>query len=465
MIGNKTMYQVWLCIRNLVTHNPSQSMLGTQSKMKYSLVSLMTIMIVQSLTTLAYSQSKAPYLNTNPGGLPPFFASMQKHEVMVTVWIQDENGKKMLAPQDLSVGLRILAQGQKVRDYHEQTDPQGRAFFLGVPSNPKVQMAISYEVWVDYKGVRFPFELKGVPNTIDRNVLYDDFDPTKRLPENQVELTVLTPSQGLEGLSLHHNVIEFRPDEKSLIVTHEMTLKNQSTRVLDLSHQPQGGLRLEAPKGSKGLELHQKNTEDLEVRGSSLYYIGALLPMSEKKIRWYYTLPYRSDTYEWRQSMPIPSTVGIVVAPRDKQPQHQKTFPLGLIAGADSEVQALKNKFGFSFHTLKVKKELAANTALAFTITGLPIAPRWKRYALWASIAFVMIWVLFIGLRDPKKQSQFSRTHLMVERDRLLKTLARMELALAKKKMSQQRYQREKEIITARLVTLYRILDQVDQTS
>ena len=97
-----------------------------------------------SLSLVAQAQVQAPYLNKGDG-LPPFFASMEKHEVMVQIQIQETpSAAPKDAPKGLKVGFRILAQGQKVRDYKEKTDELGRAFFLGIPSNPKVQGMISY---------------------------------------------------------------------------------------------------------------------------------------------------------------------------------------------------------------------------------------------------------------------------------------------------------------------------------
>ena len=63
-------------------------------------------------------------------------------------------------------------------------------------------------------------------------------------------------------------------------------LSNSSDQVVDLSHQPQGGLKLPAPTGAKAPELHQSHHDEVEVRGAALYYTGALLPHSSKKIKW-----------------------------------------------------------------------------------------------------------------------------------------------------------------------------------
>jgi|GEM_PF-1597635 len=413
------------------------------------------------------ARAEAPFLNA--GGLPPFLASMQKHELMVSVQVAGAGGAVAPAPAGLPVGVRILAQGQKVRDYNEQTDAQGRAFFLGVPSNPEVQMSITYEVWVDYEGVRFPFNLDGVPRTVDKEALLDEFDPSARLPENRITLTVRPPSRGLAGVSVHHSLIELHPDEESLLVIHEMVLKNDSDALLDLSHQPQGGLRLPAPDGAKSPELHQGAHEDLEVRGAALYYIGALLPKSSKTIKWYYTLPYRAERFAWSQAMPVPATVGIVVAPRYKKEQHQRQIPLSLTATAGAggqplgEMRPVSTGPGLDFHSLRVSRVLEPGEPLVFEVGGLPAPPRWRRLALLGAALLAVLLAVAFALLEGSTAGQLSRAQMVIERDRLLKALARMEVALKREQITPQRYSREREVITARLVTLYRALERVEQ--
>jgi len=412
---------------------------------------------------LSGASAQAPYLNSG-GGLPPFLASMQKHEVMVKVEVAGPDGAVKPAPKELPVTFRILAQGQKVRDYHEKTDALGRAFFLGVPSNPEVQMSISYELLVDYEGVRFPFSLKGIPSTENKDVLLDDFDPNQRLPENSVTLTLTQPSKGLSGVSLHHGSIEFDPDEESLVVIHRMTLRNDSDQLLDLSHQPQGGLRFPAPDGAKRPELHGQHIDDLEVRGTAVYYTGALLPHSTKQINWIYTIPYKGESFSWSQTMPVPSKVGMIVAPRFKKPQHQRPVLLSLeTVGGLGEMKAVSTGPNRVFHSIRIPETLEAAQPLTFKVGGLPAPPMWKRYALLAGVTLVALFVLLIGTREGDTSELVSRDQMMIERDRLLKALARMEVALKRGRITPQRYQREKETITARLVTIYRALELVEQ--
>ena len=426
-------------------------------KQRQSFLTLFCVFILLSLSLTGNAQ----YLNQKTGGLPPFFASMEKHEVMVSVYIQKQDGSRIRAPQNLPVGFRILAQGQKVRDYHEKTDAQGRAFFLGIPSNPKVQMSISYEVWADYQGVRIPYSLEGFPTTVNKDVLYEEFNPDVRLPENRVEITLLEPNSGLDGLSIHHNLIEFHPDEDSLLVIHELTLNNESNQLLDLSHQPNGGLKIPTPIGAKSPELHQSHHDEIEVRGADLYYIGAVLPQSEKKIKCFYTLPYKGENFEWSQSMPVPSTLGMIVVPQYKKSQHQRTFPIKLESRGFGEIRFVSTGPDRTFHSLRSKTRLAANEPMKFAIRNIPAPSPWKRYTLLASILLVILLVFFLGLQGSEEQI-LSKTQILVERDRLIKALARMELALKKKRITPQRYQREKEAITARLVTIYRALEQFE---
>lgn len=416
---------------------------------------------------IASAQPQKSYLNQDTGGLPPFFASMEKHEVMVQVLIKESPAADpQPAPADLKVGFRIMAQGSKVRDYKEKTDAKGRAFFLGIPSNPKVQGMITYEAWVDYKGIRFPFEVSGIPKTVNKDALYEDFNPDVRLPENQLILTVSPASSDIAGLTMRYELVELHPDEESLLAIQELILSNPTDRVIDLSMQPQGGLKLPAPIGAKSLELHQSHHDEMEVRGISVYFTGALLPHSEKKLKWYATIPYRAKEFVWSQSMPLPATVGMVVAPQYKKAQHQSLIELTLSSEEGrGNVRQVSTGPGLIFDALRNVPDLKAGEAFLFTIGGLPAPPLWHKQALIITSCLVALLVLLIGFRGEKASLGVSQSHLLIERDRLLKALARMEAALERKRITPARYQREREAITARLVTIYRALEELERNA
>ncbi|MEZ4470043.1 MAG: hypothetical protein R3F60_04390 [bacterium] len=95
-------------------------------------------------------------------------------------------------------------------------------------------------------------------------------------------------------------------------------------------------------------------------------------------------------------------------------------------------------------------------------MTGLPPSPHWKAWALLASIVGVVAFVLLGFRRRGEQGMRLSRAHLVTERDRLVKALARMRRAKEKGRMSEVRFEREREAITARLVSLYRALDRLE---
>jgi hypothetical protein len=427
--------------------------------LKYINVALLSFSLFCTFITATFAQ-KAPFLNN--GGLPPFFASMQKHEVMVQVQFQDEQNQLLPAPKGLQVGFRILAQGAKIRDYFEQTDEKGRAFFLGIPSNPEVQMAITYEVWADYEGVRFAYELEGFPKTENKDVLLEDFDPNKRLPENRITLKISRPRKGIEGLEIHHSLIEFHPDEDSLLVIHEMQLYNRGKDLLDLSHQKNGGLRLPCPDGAKHPQLQNSHEDDLEVRGASLYYTGALPPNAVRQIRWYYNIPYQSNRFHWSQAMPVPTTIGMIVAAQFKKPQHQETIKLGLSTDQYGEAKVVSAGPDRNFASIRISQKLNADQPLTFFIENIPAPPVWKRYFLIIG-TFVIILMLLMVSKKSDQDQMLSREYLLIEQNKLLNALARMETGVKKGHITEQRYIREKEAIEARLVSIYQALAQIDQ--
>ncbi|MEZ4470044.1 MAG: hypothetical protein R3F60_04395 [bacterium] len=88
---------------------------------------------------------------------------MQRHDLTLRVNRRAPDGTETPAGAGISVGIRILANGSRVKDYVARTDERGVALLEGVPSNPEVQGAIGYEAWVVADDVRFPFELEGAP--------------------------------------------------------------------------------------------------------------------------------------------------------------------------------------------------------------------------------------------------------------------------------------------------------------
>ena len=420
---------------------------------------------------------RGPYLQRGGKKLPPFFASMEKHEMMVQVMVKTSlTASPKPAGPNVKVGLNVLAQRTKVSGYEEVTDAQGRAFFLGIPSNPKVQDMISYEAWVDYQGVRFPFSVSGIPITEDKTVLYDDFDPKVRLPENRLTFTIFasqpdsnrsdyqqgTPPK-LTSLTLRHEVIELQVDEDAILVNHQLVLNNQGNALIDLSALPEGGLKIPAPEGAKSPGLHNERN-DLEVRGTSLYYTGALLPQSRSKISCYYTIPYKGQELIWSQTLPIPSTIGMVVTPHFKRQHHQTTFNLGLepLVKDQGKAGLIRNNNGSIFAALGELPGLKAYQPLTFKVTDIPAPSQKGKYLLLGTIGMIFVLLLVMGKTREGEESTLSRTQLIIERDQLLKSLERLERIFTRKQITEARYRREREAITARLVTIYRALERIE---
>ena len=445
---------------------------------------LMTALIALGLMTPitlvgapdAWSE-RGPYLQRGGKKLPPFFASMEKNELMIQVMVKaSANAMPQPAGSGVKVGLNILAQRSKVSDYEEVTDAQGRAFFLGIPSNPKVQGMISYEAWVNYQGVKFPFTVSGVPATEDKSVLYEEFNPEKRLPENRLTLTVFAAQPAAKGsqtptgsqpdlssLSLRHEVIELQVDEDSLLVNHQILLSNQGDTLIDLSALPEGGLKIPAPHGAKAPGLHGER-DDIEVRGTSLYYIGALLPNSQSKISCYYTFPYRDQELIWTQTLSIPSSIGMVVTPHFKRQHHQSTFNLGIESVEEGRGKSgqIRLNNGRVFSALGELPDLKAHEPLTFKVTDIPAPSKRGKVLLLSAIGAIFILVVLMGRPRDHGGTSLSRTQLMIERDQLLKALERLERLFARQQITETRYRREREALTARLVTIYRALERME---
>jgi len=386
-------------------------------------------------------------------GLPAFLAKMQRHEIPVRVLKRSPAGDISPAKAGLPVTIMVTAGGSKVRSYDAVTGDGGVARFTGIPTNPEVQESIGYIVTVQSDGVKFPFKAAIVPLG----------------PEGAVEVTLDAVSTSAEDIALRHTHIELFPDEENLVIRHSMELSNQGRSAVDLSMQPGGGLRLQLPAGGKHPELHEGLPQEfVEVRGVDLYYKGVVLPRGRpSELTVVYTIPYDEAVFEWSQIAPVPTTSAFIVAPTGRQTGQRLDLPLTLSTRGDAgTVQERTLDGGRRFSILRIPEaNLAPGQALRFAIGGLPTGQRWKLGAMGAALLVVVALVGFGFRGAPESETdRLSRAHLENERDRLHKALDRLRKAVDKGRLSPARFEREQEAITARLVSLYRALDRLENT-
>lgn len=383
-------------------------------------------------------------------GLPPFLARMQRQPVKVKITLGEQADAPAL-PAQTPVGLRILASGALVKEYTARVGADGFAHFEGIPTNPEVQGSIAYAFWVDHQGVRFPFLLETLP------------------PEDgQVWLPVQPVTASLDALRAEHALIEFFPDEDALVVRHHLRLFNHGQAAVDLGRLPGGGLKLPCPQGAKHPSLQEENSPLAEVRGTDLWFTGALLAGGvPAEFTLIYSIPYAEETLEFQQTLPITSNLGVAVTSLDRQPNQRKAFPLKLHSrGAMGEVRQQQDNQGQNFDVLRAEGvRLAPNESLRFAVSGLPIERNLAFWVMGLLSLVAALWVLLGFKRSPQATARLSRAHLTAERDRLVRTLGRMRKAHERGKMPTVRFEREQEAITARLVSLYRALDRLDHRS
>lgn len=385
------------------------------------------------------------------GGLPPFLAAMKRHDIELKVSIRGADGQVRPAGADVKVGIQITAGGSKVKSYPGKTGPDGVAKMYGIPSNPEVQGMIGYETWADYQGVRYPHAFDGVPTT-----------------GTQIELTVHESTTEVGTIGLDMNVDMF-PDEEALVVRQTLRLYNEGPKAVNAAALPGGGIELPCPDGAKHPEVHDaEHDPTIEVRGTDIFFKGALLPAGVGRpatISVVFTLPYAESTFEWVQNMPVRVRRVVVAAPQHKMPRARQVIPITLSTrGAFGSVSDLEQPDSRVFSVLDSDgAELAASEPLRFGIGGLPERGNGHLWAIVVAIVVVIGLVMF-GFRRPEgaEGTVMSRTHLIAERDRLVRALARMRRAVEKGRMTQTRFEREREAITARLVSLYKALDRLD---
>jgi len=401
-----------------------------------------------SLPNAASAQPAA----TGNGELPPFLAKMQRQDVEVRVVEAAPGGGTQPAPAGLRVTMSILAGGSKVRDFVVMTGASGIARFTAIPGNPEVQSQIGYLVSAERDGVKFPFELSSLPAA-----------------GGWVEVRAAAASIGTQAIMAEHAHIDLMPDEENLVVRHSIRLWNTGAEVANLAALPGGGLRIPLPAGGKHPELHEDaDPKVVEVRGTDVWYKGALLPnASPAAVTFVYTIKYDAATYEWSQRLPVRTRGAFIVAPVGKQAGQRVDTTLTLLPRVDGvKAERTSNGQGREFEVLRMSLEIPANEPLRFAFSGLPVGSQWKAWTLLGAVVLVFAAVFFGFRRDASVgEAPRSRAHLENERDRLLKALERMRKALVKGHLPEARFEREQEAITARLVSLYRALDRLDGRS
>lgn len=408
--------------------------------------------VMATLGLAAPPTALAQQATADTGGLPPFLAKMQRHDVEVRVVEAAPQGGRRPAPAGLRVTMTILAGGAKVRDYAVVTDAAGIARFTGIPSNPEVQSQIAYLVAAERDGVKFPFDLASLPAA-----------------GGWVEVSVGAASTGTQAIVAEHAHIDLMPDEENLVVRQSIRLWNSGAEVANLAALPGGGLRIPLPAGGKHPELNEDaDPKVVEVRGTDIWFKGALLPNAQPaEVTFVYTIKYDAATYEWSQRLPVRTRGAFIVAPVGQQPGQRVDTTLTLLPRSDGvKAERTTNGQGRAFEVLRMSLDLPANEPLRFAFSGLPVGSGWKAWTLLAAIVAVFVGVFF-GFRrsNTAGEATLSRAHLENERDRLIKALERMRKAVAKGHLPEARFEREQEAITARLVSLYRALDRLDGRS
>ncbi len=380
-------------------------------------------------------------------GAMPFREMMRYHSVELMAKIKLPGGEGKAVPAGTRMGFEVGRGMGRPRSYEAKANAEGVARFDRIPSNQVIQRRMSYQAWVEYEGVRFPFDLEGMP---------------AEWPKLTVEVDQVTTDTSV--VELLHNIDIYR-EEEGLAVHHRYFLYNTSDKAVNLAALPGGGLELPCPKGAKHPELHDKHDPRVETRGASIWYVGALLPAEKgpANLGAAYLIPYGAATLEWQQTLPVKTRGTTVAVSRAAQPSQMIDTPLALASrGSYGSVKEIDDR-GRNFMVLRSEgASLAAGETLRFAVEDVPARSKFPLYATGFGIFAVIAWVLF-GVRRPEDgEVLLSRDHLIEERDRLVKALARMKRAVEKGRLPEVRYEREREAITARLVTLYKALDRVE---
>ena len=151
-------------------------------------------------------------------------------------------------------------------------------------------------------------------------------------------------------------------------------------------------------------------------------------------------------------------------APLSKGRRHIRAIRLKLKPLFDgAEVSTITDRPGSKWRVLRANGLVRKpNEPVRFEIGNIPAASRANLYFLVGSIVFVFLLITFGFRTQATSERTFSRSHLVDERDRLVRALARLKRAWEKGLISENKHRKEEEAIRARLVSLYRAIDHMD---
>ena len=403
-----------------------------------------TVLFLVVLSSFGFAQSADVMKRVMEG--------MKTHELSARVVIVDSEGNESAAPSGLDVGIQVKVFGRsKTGPLMFKTDDRGLVQLIGVRSNadPSIQAQMSYEAFVDYEGVRFPFPLEIIPR--DGMTL----EPFRVFPV----------SGKLNDLGMITR-IDIHPTEQSLRVIQEFEFVNRSKKAIALDLLGEDGLRIRCPEGAKQPEVHGKDKSNVEIRGLDIFYKGTILPQGDvsNSVKVIYSLPYRSKTFKWAQDFPIDVLALSIATPHSKASNHVKAVRLQLLPRNEgAKAETFTDGRGGQWRVVKMIGEpITAGTPLNFDIANIPAPSRANLYFLVVSIIVLTLVVVF-GFRAGSQEARaLSKSHLTEERDRLLKAMARLAKALERGIISPVKHRKETEAIKARLVSLYRAIDRLN---
>ena len=409
--------------------------------------------------------------------LPPIMRAMDFTKITMSATLVTPEGARMPLGRGVPMRMRIHRGVGMPSDHKAVTQADGTATFDCIPKHPStfVQQKMKYQASATYRGVRYNQMVIGLP--------YDGA---------HVEVDVRdSKTTGLEYVYADSSV-ELVPDEDHILVIQRVTLVNTGPSVINCAALPRGGLVISAPEDAKQAQLKSgKKDRRFELRGMNVFFKGALVPESMSrgvdpiKFSLTYVIPYRSNPFEWKQTFPVRRrnleiTTVLGDSPTLQVPNNMyfedrdghelstgtMTGPRGRTVGYGLIEPMSARNAGTLSETERLRNFMASEPVydVRFAVGGVPIESKLPNQLLIVALVIVTLVVLFgFRRREGDTGLRLSMSHLESERDRLVRILARMRKAKERGKLSEVRYEKEQEAITARLVSLYRAIDRLKE--
>jgi hypothetical protein len=318
-----------------------------------------------------------------------------------------------------------------------KTDADGRATFSSLAPGTRVKASATVN------GETLDSQEFDVPATGGIRLALVATDPElEKKAEQDRELANSAPVEGTVVIGDQSRlVIELGDD--GLNVFNILQIVNTARRPV----RTPAPLVFDTPSDGIGLGLLEGAPKDAVASGHKVTITGPFAPGSTT-LQFAYTIPFGSETYTLRQTMPAQMTAFALLL---------QTTGAMQVSSPQINLQRPTTAEGQSYIVAQ-GPAIPAGGAITLSITGLPHAPTWPRNVALTLASIVLIggaWAAMRGGRDEHARRQ----RLLERRERLFNSLAALELQHRRHEVDEEHYAAKRRDLVASLEEIYVEID------